>query len=93
MSASNKVSTNIETEKRELEETKNKKLDEFKTKIKYDNTKKFNSLYTKLPGITLKTIIIPMPNLLLISSNSHSSSHLKNIHMHQNSPNAYTLWT
>ena len=89
MSASNKVSTNIETEKRELEETTNKKLDEFKTEIKADNTTTCNSLYMKLSSLTSNNLTIPKNNISLISSNGHHSSHLKNLHMHHNLPSIY----
>ena len=34
----------------------------------------------------------PMNNLLLISSNEHSSNPLKNIHIHKNSPNICLPW-
>ena len=34
-----------------------------------------------------------MTNLMLISSNSYSSSHLKIIHIHQNLPSTYLTWT
>ena len=37
-------------------------------------------------------LIITMNNLLLISSNGQSLSHLKNIHMHKNLPNTYIPW-
>ena len=48
MSASNKVRTNIEIGKTELEARMNMRLDEFKIEIKDDNPKKFRSLGMKL---------------------------------------------
>ena len=37
-------------------------------------------------------LLLPTTNLMLISSNFHSSSHLKNPNMHHNSPKIYHSW-
>ena len=60
MSANNKVSTNIEISKTELEATMNMRLDEFK----YETV---NSFDTKLSYLTLKNLLLTITNLLLIS--------------------------
>ena len=52
MSARNKVSINIETEKIEPEEKMDMRLDEFKTEIKSDTTKTFRSFDMKISYLT-----------------------------------------
>ena len=43
--------------------------------------------------ISLKTNLLTlMTNLLMISQNLHFSNHLKNLHMHHNSPKIYLPW-
>ena len=53
ISARNKISTNIETVKTELESKMNTKLDELKIEIKADNTTKFDPLNMKLSYFAL----------------------------------------
>ena len=72
MSSRNKVSTNIESSKTELESTMNTKLDELKTEIKADKKTTFNYLNMKISTLTSKKLLLPMTNILMISCNDHS---------------------
>ena len=71
MGINNKVSTNIEISKTELEAKMSTRLDEFK----YYTVR---SLDKKISAIT--------KNLLLILLNGHFSIHVKDLHMYYNSP-------
>ena len=88
MSANNKVSTKIETKKAEIEATIYTKINELRTEIKADSAP--STLNYQLSIQT--NLLINMTKLLLISSNGHYSSHLKNIHMYHNLPNTYLPW-
>ena len=82
MSASNKVSTNIEIEKTDIEATINMRIDEFKseTVISFDmkisalTSNKHSYSYDQPSSDLIKWTLLKSP---------------ENVHMHHNSPNIY----